>query len=141
MIQSIPFEQTLVGSYRMKGERLERAMELKVEASPRRPFSVFSRAPLDVTGSIYADGLATQRPVTGRVELRRLSTGRGAYTLRFCGDDGRELSLSLRRHSALRTPIFSFSRFVGELSDAAGAVGAVELRVDLRRTLLRWLVM
>ncbi len=142
MIRSLPFEQTLVGSYRPEGDVRELALEVKLDAKPAKPFGALSGKPLSVTGSVFADGLATQQPVSGQVDLRRFSTGAGAYQLSFAADDGRKLRLLLRRHAALRTPVFSFSRFVGELLDDAGdRLAQVELRVDLRRTLRRWLVM
>ncbi len=142
MFRSLPFEQTLVGSYRLEGDVRELALEVKLEAKPAKPFGALSGKPLSVVGSIYADGLATQQSVSGQVDLRRFSTGAGAYQLSFPADDGRTLRLALRRHAALRTPVFSFSRFVGELLDERGELlGSVELRVDLRRTLRRWLVM
>ncbi len=141
MIRRMPFEQTLLGSYRLGDTLQERALELNLKA--RAPgLGMFGAQPLTVTGSVFADGLASRRMLTGRVDLRRFSTGAGAYTLDFEADDGRTLRLSLHRVGSFRTPLFSFSRFVGQLLSADGTeLGQVELRVDLRRTLRRWLVM
>jgi hypothetical protein len=141
MIRRMPFEQTLFGSYRLHGQAQERALELNLKAQAPE-LGIFGPKPLTVTGSVFADGLASRAAVTGRVDQRRFSTGAGAYTLDFAADDGRNLRLSLQRSSALGTPLFSFSRFVGQLQSADGnELGRAELRVDLRRTLRRWLVM
>ncbi|MEZ4225672.1 MAG: hypothetical protein R3B13_32270 [Polyangiaceae bacterium] len=141
MIRDIPFQQILVGSYRLHEEGAERALELALRADSSGLWHSVRGARLAVSGDIHAESLASHSSVRGTVDLRKLSTRAGAYQLEFDADDGRRFELVLQRSSGRRAPLFALSRFLGRLSVRGREIGEAELRVDLRRTLRRWLVL
>lgn len=132
MIRRFAFEQTLDGSYELAGDAAGgHPLTLRLRASKPRLLPPLS-GPLEVRGEIIALGLASRRPVRGRVTLERLGLGGGAYDLELEDDAGRPLRLRARRAS--------LTRVTGEILTPGGlTVARIELRLDYRSALGRLL--
>jgi len=92
---------------------------------------------IDVSGALDAKGIASQRPVRGRILGRGLGS---RYELELEDDDGRACRLVGERRPRLADPFFSSSTLRAELTDEEGHLLAkLVLRFDYRRELWRFL--
>jgi hypothetical protein len=140
LIGPLALEQTLVGSHRALDElAIEQPLSLCLRAREQGLARLLSGR-IEVEGEIDARGIADRRALRGTVSSPRWQLGASEYELELEANDGRRLWLRARREPRLRAPLWSLSRVVGTLSEADGrAVATVELRLDFRRALGRWL--
>jgi len=139
MIGLSRFRQTLVGSFRLLDS--DRDEPLALELAAERP-SLLPRLSggLVVEGRIDAKGLADRRRVSGRVVLEPLVPFASRYELEFEANDGRRLELYAERRPEARSPFWSASSVRGEFRDALRTrIASIELRLDYRQGLSRWL--
>lgn len=137
MIRLARFQQALVGSYRLSGDAREQPLALELRGTGQALVPGLGGR-VAVEGEIDANGLASEKPVRGWVELERWVPFAARYELELRADDGRELRLVGERRARLRDLVFSASRVQGRLLDADGQeVGSLELRLDYRRELSR----
>jgi hypothetical protein len=138
MIGLARFQQSLTGSLRVSGDAAERPLALELRGM-RRALLPGLGGEVAVEGRIHAPGIAEDRPLRGVVRLRRLDPFAASYALGFRADDGRELELVAERRTSWSEIVYSASRVTGRLVDAEGGeVAALELRLDFRRDISRW---
>jgi hypothetical protein len=98
------------------------------------------RGPIEVHGSVNAPGFATLKPLRGWVDRNRLSTRPGAYRLEISADDGSTLTLLAQRQMSRSEPLLALTSVHGTLLGGDGEeMGTVELRIDYKKRLGRWL--
>ena len=138
MIGLARFHQSLTGSLRVSGEVAERPLGLEL-GGVRRALLPGLGGEVEVEGRIHAPGIAEDRLVRGVVRFRRLAPFAASYALGFRADDGREIELVAERRTSWIEPLYSASRVTGRLVDADGEeVASLELRLDFRRDISRW---
>jgi hypothetical protein len=132
------FRQSLTGSYRAPGDLAEHPLSLELRGL-RSSLIPGLHGQIQVEGEIDAKGLAGRQPVQGAVELQRLFPFAASYSLVFRADDGRELRLVGQRKPAWPELLYSASRVSGRVVDSEGReVAKLELRLDFRREISRW---
>lgn len=137
MLAPSVFELQLFGAFRPDDTAREVAAGVSLRSRERR--LLFSGRPFIVGAVVDVDGIATRATAQGTLDLGRIGTSVGALRLEFCGDAGEALELSLSRRFELARPVFSFSRWQGDLWRQDGArIGALELRQDFRHRLGRY---
>lgn len=140
MIRREPFAQTLVGSWSLPGRSAD-AQPAALELRGERPLLVpgLGRS-IAVSGHFDAKGLATRRPLEGRVTFERWTPMAALYDLALCLDDGTACRIHGQRKADLAGFVAAVSTVRARVVDAAGrCLGELELRFDYRRDLMRYL--
>jgi hypothetical protein len=93
-----------------------------------------------ITGTLDAEGFATQVPFTGTMLLRPFTQGRIGYALDFVADDGRAHVLRGEKHIRLTALVRTFTELHAEIRDAASdrLVATSDIRFDLQTQLVRF---
>lgn len=141
MIGRTRFGQVLVGSYRLATDpRLEHPLSVRLDGTKAALLPGVS-APIEVEGEIDARGLADSKALSGRVRLDPWRPFAAHYELDFSSNDGAAMVLRASKKLTLRDPLWSSSTVRGEIFDDRGrAVARLELRIDYRRELRKWVL-
>jgi len=131
------FHENMAGAYHLLARPLEdRSAELSLDVTIDR-LRDFVRSPaLRVEGSLSLEGVATERPCTGKIGLRIVNEQRIPYDLNFQGDDGHDYRLYGQRDLTVPKLADALTVLPMSLCDATGReVGRAVLRFDARTEL------
>lgn len=136
------FDETMEGTYaRVESpeERRPLCFAAHVHAPSIRDYLRTGHA--GITGTLDAEGLATQVPITGTLLLRPFTQGRIGYALDFMADDGRQYVLRGEKHIRLSALVRTFTELHAEVRDAASdrLVATSDIHFDLQTQLWRFL--
>jgi len=106
---------------------------IDVRTGPLRRFRKDHVASL--TGRVDAEGLASDRPLTGTVEIRPVFARVIRYRFEFTGDDGKPYQFAGQKDIRWLDPVRTWTELPAEISDGDGRViGHSMTRFDLRTT-------
>jgi len=90
----------------------------------------------EMVGSVCIDGLASDAPARGRIEISPLYRSTIRYAFDFTGDDGRSYRFDGAKTTTARRHLVGWTTLPGKVFDADGAVwGEAVLHFSLRRDL------
>ena len=134
------FHETMIGSFRLRGELRDRPMSFTVRARSPRWRSFLVKPEVEIAGEIDAEGFADHRLLRGTLGLDALRTRTLPYAFRFTANDGRDYSFVGKKTLVATRMVESMTVLPGEIVDAAGApLADALLRFDLRSDLQRFL--
>jgi hypothetical protein len=134
------FRETMSGSYwRLEEPTEERAIAFTIEARARDLRRFARDKTWRITGTVDAEGLASNRDLEGTLAFRLLDERRLPYRFTFVGDDGKGYELSGQKEWSGLAPLESMTLLPASLYDAdGGELARATLRFDLRADLGRW---
>lgn len=134
------FNETMIGSFRLRGDARDRPMSFTVRARSPRWGAFLKKREVEIEGEVDAEGFADHRHLRGTLGLDTLLTRTMPYAFRFTGNDGAAYSFVGKKTVVARRLIESMTVLPGAILDAAGEeVGEALLRFDLRSDLARFL--
>lgn len=128
------FAETMRGNWaRCDGGRGGGRFEFSVRASTDS-LAAFGRSRLvEITGTVDGDGLATQRPLRGTMELRPWIRRVIRYRFEFEGDDGARYAFAGQKDIRWLDPVRTWTELPGQITDEGGRViGSAITRFDVR---------
>lgn len=134
------FYETMIGSFRLRGEPRDRPMSFTVRARSPRWRSFLRRREVEIEGEIDAEGFADHRYLKGTLGMDAVVTRTLPYAFRFVANDGVAYSFVGKKTLVATRMLESMTVLPGAILDAAGAeVGEALLRFDVRSDLVRFL--
>lgn len=129
------FAETMTGTYRLDADRIERAARFTVDLETDDALAYLANGRSRLVGRLALDGLATDVPIEGFLEIAPLLK-RLRYEFAFVADDGRRYRFAGQKDRSLRRLLHSLTTLRGELLAADGArVGEATFAFDVRRDL------
>jgi hypothetical protein len=134
------FAETMSGTWSREGDPVARRFRFSIDVHSG-PLGRFRKLALArMTGTVDADGLATDRPLHGTMELRPVLGRLIRYEFEFTGDDGQPYRFAGQKDIRWLDPFRTWTELPGELRDAAGRiVGRARTTFDLKRDGLSFL--
>lgn len=134
------FHETMIGSFRLRGEPRDRPMSFTLRARSRGFRSFLRKREVEIEGEIDAEGFADHRYLRGTLGMDPILTRTLPYAFRFTANDGAPYAFVGTKHIVLARLVESMTVLPGAIVDAAGKeVGDALLRFDLRSDLARFL--
>lgn len=132
MSTGLSFSETMVGTWRRTGERIDRPFRFDVQLRTPTLAKPLGTVVAQLTGTLRAQGLSSATPITGTLEISPLRNHQLRYTFTTVADDGRRYRFdgwkTLRGVHLLR----AWTTLPGVVRDDAGEeVGTVALRFPL----------
>lgn len=137
----LTFRETMSGGYHLTpAPGIDRPMAFTIRASVPSLRSLLGGALFAIEGSVFAEGLASHRPLRGTLNIDPLRGKVLVYLFEFDGDDGAHYVFQGRKTLSEGDLLHAMTVLPGGIYDAEGReVGRALLRFDLRGDLLRFL--
>lgn len=133
------FSETMSGTWTPVDGSGRRVLSFSVDADATDAVDYLKDGGMQLSGVMRAEGLATEAPAEGRLEVQPLRR-RIAYRLEFEGDDGNLYRFEGQKTLSVFRPFKSATTLPGEIADRHGKlIGRGIVRFDLRRDLVSFL--
>jgi hypothetical protein len=134
------FYETMIGSFRMRGEERDRPMSFTVRARSPRWRSFLRKREVEIEGEVDAEGFADHRHLRGTLGMDAVVTRTLPYAFRFTANDGASYAFVGKKTLVATRMLESMTVLPGAILDAAGReVGEALLRFDVRSDLAKFL--
>lgn len=134
------FYETMVGSFRLRGDAHDRPMSFTMRGRSPRWLKFLARPEVDIEGEVDAEGFADHRYLRGTFGMDVIRTRTLPYDFRFTANDGAAYTFTGKKVLHAARLVESITVLPAAILDAAGApVGEALLRFDLRSDLARFL--
>lgn len=146
----VTFTETMSGTW--TGAAAGAGERAGAPPADERPFSFTATARVELglaqlleqraslEGTVRAEGLASDRPLRGRMIIAPLTRGIIRYEFDFSGDDGKPYRFAGQKDVRLHDLLRSMTTLPGAIADGAGVeVGRATVRFDLQSDLVKFL--
>jgi hypothetical protein len=134
------FHETMVGSFRLRGEARDRPMSFTLRCRSPRWLTFLRRPEVEIEGEIDAEGFADHRHLRGTLGMDPIRTRTLPYAFHFTANDGAAYTFAGKKDIHVTRMMESMTVLPGAILDASGAIVAEALlRFDLRSDLVRFL--
>jgi hypothetical protein len=130
----IGFAETMCGTWTRVEDGRERPFRFSVDVRTG-PLGRFRRTSVaEMAGIVNAEGLATERPLRGTLEMRPFLGRLLRYEFDFDGDDGRPYRFAGQKDIRWLDPLRTWTELPAEICDGSGrCIGRARTRFDLRK--------
>ncbi len=125
-MRGFAFEEVMRGTLVRVGEHTDRRFSFRLEAAAPRA-DAFGTTVAEATGTVSVEGMATDVPATGTMEISPFRERRIRYEISFDDDDGRRWRFEGTKHIDWRRPRSTWTTLPGALYDDDGNVAASAL--------------
>jgi len=130
------FREKMEGTVQRAGETRARPFRFDLDVRAPSLLGFATTAVGLAEGTVRIEGLASDVPARGHLEISPLHRHLIRYVLEFQGDDGRAYRFDGQKDTSTRRHLIGWTTLPGQVYDADGAVwGEALLRFSLRREL------
>jgi hypothetical protein len=131
------FHEVMEGTLRRAGESADRAFRFEFEVVAPSALGFLTTVVGETKGLVNVEGLATDAPAEGTLEMSPFIGRRLRYRFVMKADDGREYRFDGAKSISYVRPLSTWTTLPGTLYDSEGkAWGTAMLRFPLQRELL-----
>lgn len=128
------FAETMSGTWTRSDDGRERPFRFTIDVRSGPLGRFRKRSVAEISGTVDAGGLATDRPLHGTLEMRPVLGRLIRYEFSFSGDDGKTYRFAGQKDIRWLDPVRTWTELPGEVSDEGGhVVGRAMTYFDVKR--------